>query len=214
MRFGWMLSFALWAVVVGVTENVVRADDTIIGKFRNTYYYVVAESDYAQAPIDNAIVDIKGGVLARVSTAFKKAVDIEGTGKLIDGRVINFAARVNGEIRYRIVASDWGLGVGTCPLIPFHTIAVDPAFIPLGSLVQIDETVGMELPDGTRHNGLWRAEDVGGAIKRDRIDLFVGTPHEGGTVLSHGNITHLKALTVRLIAPPSSDSCIDRLPPE
>lgn len=183
----------------------------ILGKFRNTNYYVVDEAEYSKFPLDDEILDLKGRVLAKVSTRFHKDVDIEGTGKLTDGRVINYAGIINKEIRYKISQFEYGLGVGNCPLIPFHTIAVDPQTIPLGAVVKIRETVGMLLPDGTKHNGLWRAEDVGGAIKKDRIDLFVGLGEKNGSVLVRSGIKNLMPLTVELIEPPSSDSCVHHL---
>lgn len=56
---------------------------------------------------------------------------------------------------------------GTTP-IAGYTIAVDPKFIPLGSRVYI-ENIG------------WRiAEDVGGAVKGNHIDVFTAT-HEEAT---------------------------------
>lgn len=45
------------------------------------------------------------------------------------------------------------------------TIAVDPSIIPLGS------TVIVKFPDGHKHKYL--AEDTGGAIKGNRLDIFV-----------------------------------------
>lgn len=54
---------------------------------------------------------------------------------------------------------------------PYSTVAVDPAMIPLGSVVLVDYGDG---------NGLcrYRAEDTGGAIKGDRIDLCVSSHAE------------------------------------
>ncbi len=69
----------------------------------------------------------------------------------------------------------------------------------------------MQLPDGSVHDGLWRAEDIGGAIKKDRIDLFIGlSAHK--TFLSKVGITHLKPLKVTLVRNKSNDSCVDREP--
>jgi len=180
----------------------------MLGQFRNTYYYVVIEADYAQYPTDTVLRSMKGNVIAEVSSRFKKALDIEGTGKLINGRIVNYAGRVDKEVRYLFTDAPWGLGVGTCELVPFHTIAVDPSQIPLGSTVKIEETVGMVLPDGSLHDGIWRADDVGGAIKKDRIDLFTGTGRDGSTTLSKAGIYHLKPLTLRMIEPPALDSCV------
>jgi len=178
------------------------------GQFRNTYYYLVIEADFAKYEIDNVLRNKQGDVIANVSTRFKKALDLEGSGKLIDGRVVNYDAVVNKEIRYRFTSAAWGLGVGTCELVPFHTIAVDPKQIPVGSVVRIEETVGMSLPDGSTHDGIWRAEDVGGAIKKDRVDLFTGTGRDGAIYLSKAGIYHLRPLTIRVLSRPAPDSCV------
>jgi 3D (Asp-Asp-Asp) domain-containing protein len=85
-------------------------------------------------------------------------------------------------------ASDWALkatlyhgGRGVsgrdslgCPVAAMRTVAVDPAIVSRRSIIFIKETVGMPLPDGGVHDGLWYASDVGGAIKGPRIDLFTG----------------------------------------
>ncbi len=47
-----------------------------------------------------------------------------------------------------------------------HTIAVDPAVIPLGSEVYLE---GL---------GTFTAEDVGGAIKGRKVDLFMNEHHQ------------------------------------
>lgn len=177
--------------------------------FRNTYYYSVQESDYAKYAVDNSIYDLDGNVLARVSTAFRKHLLIEGTGKLLDGRVINYAGFIDKETRFHVTHHPYGHGVGDCPLEPFHTVAVDPKKIPLGSVVLIKETVGMQLPDGRTHDGLWKAEDIGGAIKQDRVDLYVGDGDQGH-VLEKAGIEHLAPLDIQIKIEPTSPSCLDR----
>lgn len=180
-----------------------------IGTFRNTYYYVILESNYAHHARDTTILTLDDQILATVSRTFKKALTIEGTGLLLDGRVVNFSGRKAGENRYRVTQNSYGDGVGHCALVPYHTIAVDPRRIPLGSVVQIDETIGMQLPDGTIHNGIWRAEDVGSAIKGDRIDLFMGgaTERSAGAILERQGIQNLQPLTVRLLEAPQPGNC-------
>ncbi|WP_171028943.1 3D domain-containing protein [Vagococcus zengguangii] len=54
---------------------------------------------------------------------------------------------------------------GTVPT-PGRTIAVDPSVIPLGSLVQIT------VPSMPQYNGVYRAEDTGGAVHGNIIDIF------------------------------------------
>ena len=183
------------------------AAEPVIARLRNTYYYLVREADYAKYAADDVLLDMEDRELEQVSSRFRKALDIEGSGHLLNGKVVNFAGVKNGRIRYRYTRNAWGDGVGTCALVPFHSIAVDPKVIKLGSLVRIDETVGMRLPDGSIHDGLWRAVDVGGAIRGDRVDLFVGDGDQG-RVLDAARIGHLQPLTVRLVEEPASDSCV------
>ena len=80
---------------------------------------------------------------------------------------------------------------------------MDSRVIPLGTIVKIDETVGLRLPDGTLLDGYWQAEDTGGEVRNAHIDLYVGDGDKGGAVLDHSGI-HLKALSVRYIETPSS----------
>jgi 3D (Asp-Asp-Asp) domain-containing protein len=178
-------------------------------KLRNTYYYVMLESEFRSFPVDSDILSMDGKVLARVSHQFKKRVDIEGTGRLRDGRVINYKGRVNGQIRYWLSDSNYGYGVGTCKLEPFRSIAVDPSVVPLGSLVYIAETDGMTLPDGKKHDGYWRADDIGSAILKDRVDLFIGDSDNEGVTQKNG-IHNLQALTVMVVKGPEAGSCVDQ----
>lgn len=179
----------------------------LIGSFRNTHYYSVLEDDFAQFTKQTNVYNMQDEVLAVVSVEFKKAMDIEGTGKVKDGRVLNYAGRKAGGIRYMVSEFPFGNGIGKCALVPFRTVAVDSKKIMLGSTVYISETDGMKLPDGSIHDGLWKAEDVGGAIKGDRIDLYVGEGKKSGEVLTQGGIGHLQPLTVKLVSLPGDDSC-------
>lgn len=61
-----------------------------------------------------------------------------------------------------------------CRVSPMRTLATDPRVIPKHSIVFIKETVGMVMPDGSLHDGLWYASDTGGAIKGRKVDLYTG----------------------------------------
>ena len=65
------------------------------------------------------------------------------------------------------------------------TLATDRGFIPLGSIV----AYGVNVPDETRGRvplrGIGFAQDVGGAIKRNRIDIFCGGDDRANYVASH-----------------------------
>jgi 3D (Asp-Asp-Asp) domain-containing protein len=177
----------------------------VSARLRNTHYYTLFESDYND-PVSAPILNPSGAKIATVSPRFKKDLLMEGSGKLKDGRVLNYATSVGGIHRYVVSPNAWGNGVGKCALVPFHTVAVDRRIVPLGSIVYIDETKGMPLPDGTLHDGVWRAEDIGSAIQNDRVDLYIGK-RGWNTTLSRYKIKHLQALTVRILALPDGESC-------
>src|ERR1700756_6021532 len=42
-----------------------------------------------------------------------------------------------------------------CKLVPMRTVAVDPSVTPRHSILFIKETVGLRMPDGSRHDGYW-----------------------------------------------------------
>ncbi|HEC87039.1 MAG TPA: hypothetical protein ENI49_04135, partial [Thermoplasmatales archaeon] len=73
--------------------------------------------------------------------------------------------------------SPWDISRGALwyGISPWHSIAVDPDVIPLGSIVYIKELDGKELSNGERLDGYFVAEDTGGGIEGKHIDLFVGT---------------------------------------
>lgn len=59
-----------------------------------------------------------------------------------------------------------GITYSGVPAKPYHTLAVDPKIIPLGTWVYIE---GL---------GWWKAEDTGNMIKGNRLDICVTTRHE------------------------------------
>jgi 3D (Asp-Asp-Asp) domain-containing protein len=61
-----------------------------------------------------------------------------------------------------------------CKVVAMRTAAVDGVDLPRHTILFIRETVGLPMPDGSRHDGYWYASDVGGAIHKGRIDLFTG----------------------------------------
>jgi 3D (Asp-Asp-Asp) domain-containing protein len=89
-----------------------------------------------------------------------------------------------------------------CRVSAMRTIAVDPSIVPRRSIVFIKETVGLPMPGGGTHDGFWYASDTGGAIKGQRIDLYVG---KGRAALQALAGLNLKTLTVQRVS--SFDGC-------
>lgn len=144
-----------------------------IGDLKPTFYWVALEKDDG-ANKDQELKDMDGIVLANVSMNFYKAIRLEGTGRLLDGRVLNYAGRVDKDIRYLVCPADapYGYGVNKIPLVPFRSVAVDPSVVPIGSKVYIPQAIGAVLPNGEAHDGYFMAVDIGDAIKNKRIDMF------------------------------------------
>lgn len=161
-----------------------------LGQLWNTYYWLSPEAEYS----GDKTVELMNTAcepIATVSEAYADAVCIEGSGLLEDGRVINYAARCDcgrpcssGTI---ICWSDldpaqfpWGQGAFGNALVPLRSLAVDRDAIPLRTVVYLAQFDGLEIEahDGIAaftHDGCFRADDVGGAIEGDHIDIFAGT---------------------------------------
>ena len=95
----------------------------------------------------------------------------EWLGSLSDG--IKNATR---RARFMKVNHPLGCGVRNHPLVPFRTIAVDPAMIPLESVVFVPALRGRTFNYNGRdfvHDGYLFAGDRGGAIKGKHIDVFL-----------------------------------------
>ena len=164
----------------------------VLGSVWNTYYYLAQERDHAGEPKDAPLLSAECTYLADVPKKFHDDLCIEGSGLLADGRVVNysrsctrdcFAAVPCGRKRYKICYQvldpkryPYGMGSQGRVLEPDLSIAVDPKVIPLGTVLYLPELDGAVPPGRSApHDGCVRADDVGGAIKGDHIDIFSTT---------------------------------------
>jgi 3D (Asp-Asp-Asp) domain-containing protein len=175
-----------------------------VGVLKPSFYWVGLETNDGQ-PKDQKVLDVSGNALVMVSAKFLATLRLEGTGRLMDGRMLNFKARnvfPDGtfEIRYRFCAADapYGYGFENVPLIPFRSVAIDPKVIPLGSKLFIPEAVGAPLPDGTKHDGYFVASDIGDAIQNQRIDVFTSYGDQSGVFYKVG-MAHMKPVNVYIV---------------
>ncbi|MEL6346986.1 MAG: 3D domain-containing protein [Myxococcota bacterium] len=118
-------------------------------------------------------------------------VNYAGTGDLVvdcGPPLGNARWRTQGTVRFGQANGPYGDGVAGYRLVPYRTLATDPAVIPTGSVVYIPQARGVAFElDGQQriHDGYFFAADVGGAIKGLHIDTFTGTemsppfPHIG-----------------------------------
>jgi len=175
-----------------------------IGKFNITFYYVIGEDEVAPKAIANdnrkdshaddeltAIapsnqVTLYSGTgscepIADVSREFASQLGIQGTGKLKDGRVLNIwgACNCGRSPCFKVTENQWGTAGSGRPLQPFRTVAVDPKVIKLGSLLYVPLLEGRTMPGrapwgGYVHDGCVVADDTGGGMEGNKLDLFVG----------------------------------------
>ena len=177
-RKSFYLFFKVLLLSTFASEDIFSCTLEKRGDFLATFYWIALEKETGE-PKTKALLDIHGNTLAHVSESFWKSIRLEGTGRLLDNRILNFHQFKENEdgsrdILFRVCPKEaaYGYGYENRPLVPFRTIAVDPEKIPLDSWIFIPQAKGALLPDGAIHDGFFRVLDVGSAIQGFRIDLF------------------------------------------
>jgi 3D (Asp-Asp-Asp) domain-containing protein len=171
----------------GKSPQAQQAGYKLLGQFRPTFYRILDESadEWSDEDATVPVLTPDGDVIKEVGARFKRHLDIEGSGRLSDGRIVNIARKVDGEARYSVVRNaPFGLGDHGYKLIPFRTLAVDPQVIPLGTVLYVPELVGVHLPSGEVHDGYVFAHDTGAGINGNRIDVFVGFENDVDNTLT------------------------------
>ena len=153
-----------------------------LGEFQLTYYWVTAEDEFPGAA-DTTIYTPACEALASVPLTFAESLDVEGTGRLADGTVIN----VSGGCPclrspcYAPVdaAHPWGYGVQDRALEPYRSVAVDRSVIAYGTPLYLPAFDGVVMPGdppwgGFVHDGCAIAADTGGGIVGMHVDFFAG----------------------------------------
>ncbi|CAN5905630.1 hypothetical protein BH11MYX3_BH11MYX3_18300 [soil metagenome] len=119
--------------------------------------------------------------ISEVTKEFASQLELQGTGKLKDGRVLNIWGHCGCDHTpcFKVIESQWGTAGTGRPLQPFRTVAVDPKVVKLGSLLYVPLLEGRTMPGrspwgGFVHDGCVVADDTGGGIDGNQLDLFVG----------------------------------------
>lgn len=129
--------------------------------------------------------DIKGKSLGvKLSRKDWCNLAMEGTG-FIDGKTYNYAGTSNaykvkcqhspsGRVKFYVTNFSYGVGNKNNPLVPFYSVACDQKKFKFGQEFYVPDAVGTMLPNGTKHDGYFKCGDVGGLIKGNHIDVFIG----------------------------------------
>src|SRR5262249_4197275 len=116
----------------------------------------------------------EGHIIAHVGARFRRQLDIEGSARLRDGRVVNVEGELDGQSRFLVVEhAPFGVGAPGYKLLPYRTVAVDPKRIRLGTVLFIPALAGVRLPSGEFHDGFCFAHDAHEGAA-DSIDIFTG----------------------------------------
>ena len=198
-----VFAFFIHSVTAVATPAIPRKLKSL-GHFKPSFYWIALEKDDG-LPRNKPVLDMDGNILAMVSEKFMKELKMEGTGRLLDGRLLNYHGRVTladgkTEIRFRFCGSEapYGYGYEDIPLIPFRSLAVDITVIPIGSKIYIPSVKGAKLPNGEIHDGMFTALDIGDAIKNKRIDVFTSFGDQSKVFRDVG-MTHMKAVEIFLV---------------
>jgi 3D (Asp-Asp-Asp) domain-containing protein len=178
-----------------------------IGRALVTFYWLIDEGapryrGKARAELE----DVRGHVIAMTTVRFRHDLIREGSGRLRDGRTVAYDRRLHGTNRFRIVASEYGVGRLGCALVPYRTIAVDPRFVKLGTTISIPQLKGARLPDGTIHDGIFVANDRG-HFHGAHIDLFVGLGPKGARPFIRKGYGSRSHVTVYRLGDAAPDDC-------
>lgn len=173
-----------------------------VGKAVLSFYWIIDESAAQYRGGSDAVLrDTRGNVIACTSRKFRKALVLEGTGWLRDGRAVMYHRKLRGEHRFRVTKVKNGLTVTGCQLVPYRTVAVDPRVIQLGSMLYIPQLKGARLPDGTIHDGIFTAADRG-HFRGHHVDLFVGASARGARPFVRRGYGSRSRVTVYLLSRP------------
>lgn len=200
----------------GTWQDDDRDAGASLGTYEFTYYWVASEASYNGAK-DTSVYDMQCNKLATVPRKFWDALKLEGTGRLTNGNLLNYAGGC-GCARspcFKQLGADkpWGEGVQSRALEPYRSIAVDKNKIAYGSWMYIPELDGVMMPGdspwgGWLHDGCVQAADTGSAIVGKHIDFFVGLQASYTSLI---NSEGLESVTVRhggtlcTDAPPQQD---------
>ncbi len=153
----------------------------LLGVFVPTIYRILDEAapEWSAEKATEPLLSPDGRVIATIGPALKRQLDLEGSVRLRDGRIVNVEEKVNGKFRYLVVRNaPFGVAMAGFKLIPYRSISVDPRRIKLGAVLYIPALAGVALPSGDVHDGFCFAHDTGQGIVGNRIEVFVGFEHD------------------------------------
>lgn len=157
-------------------ENQIPAGFKALGEFDSGFYRTLDETaaEWRGEERTEALRTREGQLIARVGPRFRRQLDIDGSARLRDGRVISFEGRVGSQSRFLVIEhAPFGIGAPGYKLMPYRTVSVDPKRIAVGTVLFIPALVGVQLPTGEFHDGFCFAHDMHEGAA-DSLGIFAG----------------------------------------
>ncbi|KAI8143777.1 hypothetical protein BJV82DRAFT_557442 [Fennellomyces sp. T-0311] len=151
------------------------------GKAKLTMYWVPKQGDVDMLN-NGKVVKLNGSktkslktksgkTIEKVSSVTYEKFQMEGTGLLQSGKMVNLGENKNVFIELDRVKTPYGLGDRTNGLQPWTSVASND--IPHGTKLYIKQLDGLKLPNGRTHNGCVKVEDKGWSFPGCQLDWFV-----------------------------------------
>jgi 3D (Asp-Asp-Asp) domain-containing protein len=173
-------SLSLWATFYNVhTARSTMGGNPLLNPAGNSLGASLSDKDWCNAAVEGTVrvLDASNNVIGTFNFAGEGSTEQVNCSRFFPSLAPNVIRGTN-RARFNLSTGPFGVGTNGFILIPFRTIAVDRTFIPMGSVIYIPEARGKTfvLPSGksVTHDGYFFAADVGGAIKDNHIDVFLG----------------------------------------
>ncbi|CEP18820.1 hypothetical protein [Parasitella parasitica] len=183
-----MTRISFIAMMVYMVSNVVlaapvdkRSISSCYKSAKLTQYWIPKEGD---SDVDNGGQSVTldgsktktlqtqdGKTIAKVSQTTYDKFQMEGTGLLASGKLVNLGESTNVFMELDRSSTPYGIGHEGDGLVPWVSVASND--IKAGTTLYIKEMDGLALPNGKTHNGCVRVDDQGWSLGGCHIDFFV-----------------------------------------
>src|SRR5262245_33476821 len=167
-------------------ESEVPAGFTKLGEPEWGSYRILDEaaSEWQGEASVERLLTRDGTLVARVGRRFRQQLELEGTARLRDGRIVNVEEMIGGTQRYLVLQNaPYGIGAPGYQLVPYRTVSVNPKHIPIGTVLYLPSLAGLKLPTGEIHDGFCFAHDTPEGATDNTIALFVGFYRDAASTL-------------------------------
>jgi len=147
------------------------------------YYSPKIDEDESTCPKGSRVSlrDAAGTAIVTVCQRTRNICLMEGACEITQDKhvyALNYSGERNGRSVYVPIPQDgcrFGFGVRESCLDPYYTLAADLTKYSPGDVIYVPAVVGLEMPNGSKHNGFFIIRDKGRRIRgRGRFDFFTG----------------------------------------